>query len=103
MPSFRAQLNITALRPGHAPEAVMESAVAALEKAHHVEGNQLDIVAGVPRITLRYTVAESGWDQEIATACASAALMRAAVERVALSERLVVLRRIRGRWSPVNR
>ena len=50
MPSFRATLQITGLRPGHAPEEVMDMAVAAVGAAHVVEANQLDIVAGTPRI-----------------------------------------------------
>ena len=98
MPSFRAQLNIVSLRPG----PVMEAAVESLAARHHVEANQLDIVAGTPRITLRFTVGDDEWDGETRRACESAARMRAAVEAVAVAERLVVLRRIRGRWSPMR-
>ncbi|GER22817.1 hypothetical protein NCCP1664_13140 [Zafaria cholistanensis] len=101
MPSFRAQLNIVGLRPGQRPEAVMETAVAAISARHHVEANQVDIVAGIPRITLRFTVEEPKRDAENRTARESAALMRAAVEAVAATERLAVLRRVRGRWVPV--
>ena len=101
MPSFRAQLNIVGLRPGHRPEAVMDTAVAALAGRHHVEANQLDIVAGIPRITLRFTVEELERDVENSTARESAALMRAAVEAVAVTQRLAVLRRVRGRWMAV--
>ncbi|MFJ6416760.1 hypothetical protein [Paeniglutamicibacter sp. NPDC091659] len=96
MPSYRAQLNIMGLRPGHAPEAVMDAAVAALAERHHVDANQLDVVAGVPRITVRYTVEDDG--QPDARGIESAALMRASVERVAVTEKLVVLRRVKGRW-----
>ena len=101
MPSYRAQLNITGLRPGNAPEAVMDTAVDSLAAAHHVDANQLDVVAGVPRITVRYTVEEDG--NPDMRAVASAAAMRAAVERVAVSEKLVVLRRTRGRWMTLRR
>lgn len=101
MPSYRAQLNIMGLRPGNAPESVMESAVAALANGHHVDANQLDIVAGTPRITVRYTVEDDG-NPDI-QALSSAALMRAAVESVALSEKLVVLRRTKGRWIVLRR
>lgn len=79
----------------------MESAVAALAERHHVEANQLDIVAGVPRITLRFTVDDDEWANEVRNAREAAARMRVAVESVAVTERLAVLRRIRGRWSPV--
>ncbi|WP_417234905.1 hypothetical protein [Arthrobacter sp.] len=101
MPSFRVQLNILALRPGHRPEAVMDAAVAALGTRHHVEANQLDIVGGVPRITLRFTVEEEEYDADARAARSAAALMRAEVEQVARTRDLVVLRRARGRWSPV--
>ncbi|MGL3807612.1 hypothetical protein ACSYDW_16115 [Paeniglutamicibacter sp. R2-26] len=101
MPSYRAQLNIMGLRPGHAPEAVMDSAVAALAERHHVDANQLDVIAGVPRITVRYTVDDDG--RPDATGIESAALMRAAVESVAVSEKLVVLRRVKGRWVVLRR
>ncbi|PQZ86701.1 hypothetical protein CQ018_18655 [Arthrobacter sp. MYb227] len=101
MPSYRAQLNIMGLRPGHAPEAVMKVAVASLAEHHHVDANQLDVVAGIPRITVRYTVEDDG--QPDAQAIESAALMRAAVEGVSVSEKLVVLRRTKGRWTIVRR
>ena len=99
MPSFRAQLNILSLRPGNRPEAVMDAAVASVAARHHVEANQLDIVAGVPRITLRFTVEEEEYDADLRAARSAAALMRAAVEEVAATQRLVVLRRVRGRWT----
>jgi hypothetical protein len=38
-----------------------------------------------------------------ARAIASAAAMRAEVETVAVTEKLVVLRRTRGRWKPLRR
>lgn len=79
----------------------MDSAVAALAAGHHVDANQLDVVAGVPRITVRYTVEEDG--NPDARAIASAAAMRAAVEKVGVTEKLVVLRRTRGRWITLRR
>lgn len=101
MPSYRAQLNIMGLRPGHAPQAVMDTAVASLAERHHVDANQLDVIAGVPRITVRYTVEDDG--QPDVHGIESAALMRAAVERVAITEKLVLLRRTKGRWVVLRR
>jgi len=101
MPSFRASLKIIGLRPGNAPEAVMSTAVAALGSMHLVEANQLDIVAGVPRITLRFTVEASQDDVENRQARDAGASMRHAVESVALTEGLHVLRRRQGKWIPV--
>lgn len=99
MPSFRAQLDILGLLPGHAPEAVMDSAEAALGAAHLVEAKQLDVVAGVPRITLRFLVEETDDETGAGQAVQAAVNMRHAVERVATVGRLRVLRRRRNRWE----
>ncbi|MGJ3191360.1 hypothetical protein [Paenarthrobacter sp. FR1] len=101
MPSFQTKLKITGLKPGNAPESVMTAAVEALETRHHVEANQLDIVGGVPQISLRFTVNDRDYSGENDEARASAAMMRDAVERVAVTGSLYVLRRNRGRWAPV--
>ncbi|MFW0771816.1 hypothetical protein ACLRGI_01445 [Paenarthrobacter nitroguajacolicus] len=101
MPSFQTKLRITGLKPGNPPEAVMAAAVEALETRHHVESNQLDIVGGVPQISLRFTVGDRDYSGENDEARTSAAMMRDAVERVAVTGSLYVLRRSRGRWSPV--
>ncbi|MDR6639766.1 hypothetical protein [Paenarthrobacter nitroguajacolicus] len=101
MPSFQTKLKITGLKPGNPPESVMAAAVEALETRHHVESNQLDIVSGVPQISLRFTVGDRDYAGENDEARTSAAMMRDAVERVALTGSLYVLRRNRGRWSPI--
>src|SRR5688572_6344363 len=101
MPSFQTKLKITGLKPGNTPESVMAAAVEALETRHHVESNQLDIVGGVPQISLRFTVGDRDYSGENDEARTSAAMMRDAVERVAITGSLFVLRRSRGRWSPV--
>ena len=101
MPSFRAQLEILALHPGQRPEAVMDTAVAVLGSLHLVEANQLDIVAGIPRITLRFLVDPADWEAESRQATRAALSMRHAVSEVADVGRLRILRRRRGRWEPV--
>ncbi|MBT2515304.1 hypothetical protein [Arthrobacter sp. ISL-30] len=101
MPSFQTRLKITGLRPGNPPEAVMSAAVEALGTRHHVESNQLDIVAGIPQICLRFMVPAGEYQGENSEARTSAAMMRDAVERVAVTGSLYVLRRTRGKWAPV--
>jgi len=101
MPSFRARLDITGLRPGHAPPAVMEAATDAVGSAHLVEAHQLDVVGGVPRITVRFLVEPGAYDDENRQAMLAAENMRHAVEEVAHTARLAVLRRVRGRWDPL--
>lgn len=101
MPSFQTRLKITGLKPGNPPEAVMAAAVEALETRHHVESNQLDLAGGVPRLNLRFLVDPASYSGENDQARESAAMMRDAVELVALTGTLTVLRRSRGRWAPV--
>lgn len=80
----------------------MEAAVGAVGSAHVVEANQLDIVGGLPRIAVRFTVEPTARDIEDRQALQAAANMRHAVDEVATTARLQVLRRVRGRWDPVG-
>lgn len=102
MPSFRARLQIGDLLPGHAPDEVMARAEAALAATHNVEAKDLEVVARVPRIVLRFTVPESTWGGENRAAAAAGGRMREGVRDVATTGRLEVLRRDRGRWVPVD-
>lgn len=101
MPSFQTRLKVTGLKPGNPPESVMEAAVEALATRHHVESNQLELVGGVPQLHLRFLVEPTEYSGENQQAHESAAMMRDAVERVALTGSLMVLRRNRGRWAPI--
>ena len=101
MPSFQTRRKITGLKPGNPPESVMAAAVEALETRHHVESNQLDLAGGVPQLNLRFLVEPTSYSSENRQALESAAMMRDAVERVAVTGHVMVLRRNRGRWAPV--
>ncbi|MFJ5699121.1 hypothetical protein [Arthrobacter sp. NPDC093139] len=101
MPSFQTRLKITGLKPGNPPEDVMAAAVDALGTRHHVEANQLELAGGVPQLNLRFLVEPTEYSGENHQALESAAMMRDAVERVAVTGSLVVLRRSRGKWAPV--
>ncbi|WP_369046398.1 hypothetical protein [Sinomonas sp. P10A9] len=101
MPSYRAVLQITGLRPGTAPERVMDAAREALGSMRHVEAHQIDVVRGVPQITLRFLVEAENDADERAAARAAALAMQDAVEDVAATGRLQVLVRRRGSWVPV--
>ncbi|AJT42153.1 hypothetical protein [Psychromicrobium lacuslunae] len=98
MPSYRAVLQITGLRPGHAPEVVMKTAIETLSSIHLVEANQLDVVGRVPVITLRFLVETSTDSEEDAQAMAACGQLREAVEQVATTGRLTTLRRRGGKW-----
>lgn len=64
MPSYRVTLDVLDVLPGHAPPEVMDTAVATVRATHVVEADQLDVVAGVPRITVRFTVDAAGREEE---------------------------------------
>ena len=76
----------------------MDMAVAAVAAAHVVEANQLDIVAGVPRITVRFMVAASEYDAENQFARNAALSMAHGVNTVATSGGLRTFRRSAGKW-----
>lgn len=101
MPSFRATIQITGLRPGHAPEEVMDMAVAAVGSGHVVEANQLDIVAGIPRITVRFMVEASEYDAENQLARHAAISLAQGVNEVATTGDLRTYRRSAGKWLTV--
>ena len=79
----------------------MAAAVEALGTRHHVESHQLELAGGVPQLNLRFLVDATAYSGENSQALESAAMMRDAVERVAVTGTLMVLRRNRGRWAPV--
>ncbi|GAB4100857.1 hypothetical protein [Sinomonas halotolerans] len=101
MPSYRAVLQITGLRPGCPPERVMAAAKEAVASVHLVEADQIDIVRGIPQITVRFLVEAANEPEEIAAARRAGLIMQDSVEDVATTGRLQVLRRSRGRWLPV--
>lgn len=92
MPSYRAILPIGAVHPGHGPEEVMDSAVAAVSSVATVEHTDIQILSGVPQIVVRFHLDDD------AAARTTAAAMRDAVSRVATTGCGRVLLRSGGRW-----
>ncbi|MDY6056066.1 hypothetical protein [Micrococcus sp.] len=101
MPSYRARLEIGDLLPGHRPEEVMDTAEAAVQATHELAAKDIEVVARVPRIVLRFTVPPSHRRAEDEEAAGVAARMAEAVAGVAGVGRTDVLRREGGRWLPV--
>jgi hypothetical protein len=101
VPSFRATIQITGLRPGHAPEEDMDTAEAVVASRHVVEANQLDVVAGGPRITVRFMVEASEYDAENSLARDAAASLQHGVNVVATTTALKAFRRSAGKWLPL--
>lgn len=104
MPSFRAVQEISAARPGHAPDEVLDAAVAAcVASGHAVESRDLEVIAGRARIWVRYTIADSSTNEENLEAWEVANLIRAGVKAVAFGGLAQPYRRIGGRWARVPR
>lgn len=102
MPSFRARLQIGDVLPGHTPPEVMAQAELAVGTTHNVEAKDIEVVARVPRIVLRFTVPESTPGQEVRQALEAGQRMREAVAEVATVGHLEVLLRTGGRWEHVG-
>lgn len=102
MPSYRVQMEILGLRPGHRPEAVLDSAVAAIGENFHVDDRQVDVVAGTARITVRFTVPDASADEERVLAGMAKRAAHEAVDRVAVIGRSWTLLRQGGRWLPAD-
>lgn len=102
MPSYRVQLEIMGLRPGHRPEEVMDTAVAAVAENFHVDARQIDVIAGTPRVTVRYTVPDSSDEEERELALMARDAALEAVNEVAVVGRSWALLRRGGRWLPAE-
>ena len=79
----------------------MDTAVAVVGSAHVVEANQLDVVAGVPRITVRFMVEASEYDAENRLARDAAASLQHGLNAVAVTAALRTFRRSAGKWLPL--
>ena len=101
MPSFRLELEICQLRAGHEPNDVMAAARAALVE-FHVDATDIAVTAGTPRILLRFSVPDSNESDENQAARLAAVHTRDAVDEVAITGQLWVLRRRGGRWLPLG-
>jgi hypothetical protein len=101
VPSFRLELEIGRLRPGHDPNDVMDTAIASLD-GFHVDATDIAVTAGTPRILLRFSVTDSSETEENQVARLAAVHTRDAVDEVAGTGQLWVLRRRGGRWQPLG-
>jgi|GEM_PF-458829 len=95
MPSYRAILPIGDVHPGHGPEEVMDSAVAAVSSIATVEHTDIQILSGVPQIVVRFHIDDDDDAQSVSVA------MQDAVSRVASTGAGRLLLRRGGRWVTV--
>ncbi len=102
MPSFRAGVAITSLRPGRAPSDALHAARAGVAATGVVEDAFVDVEplrrGGLPRVTVRFVVPWSNDAAEDAAAWQTGIDLATATGRVAGWRDLRVSRRTRGRW-----
>ncbi len=96
MPSYRTILTIGALLPGHAPPDVEAAARDAVGGQTTLEAFQVDVVAGEPRVTIRYTGADDAAARDVHER------VRAAVAGVARVRRGLLAKVVSGRSVPVH-
>ena len=96
MPSYRAILPIGDVHPGNGPESVMDSAVVAVSSIATVEHTDIQILAGVPQIVVRFHLDDDGDARFVADA------MKDAVSRVATTGAQRLLLRRGGRWITLS-
>ncbi len=95
VPSFRVILGIGALRPGVHPPTVLPVVAEAVSELATVEASSVELVAGEPRIVIRFTAD----DPEQAVRIAREADATAGAVAQVLSRR--VTKRVGGRWVRV--
>jgi hypothetical protein len=96
MPDYRVTMTIGALRAGVTPDAVLPAAAAGAAELAMVEASDLAIVAGVPRITVRFESDDAELARQIGDHVAAVTDGSAQVLSFRVTER------VRGRWFPVG-
>ena len=92
MPSYRVTMTIGMLGPGVAPDRVLPTAAEAAAELTTVEASDLGIVAGAPRITIRYTAEDAELARQLGEHIAAATSRAAEVLVWRVTER------VKGRW-----
>lgn len=96
MPSYRSILTVTTLHPGHGPREVESAARAAVERSTTLEAFQVEVVAGQPRLTVRFTCADDPEARRVHERTVTAVRTAAAVPAALLA------RVVGGRSVPVR-
>ena len=96
MPSYRVTMTVGMLRGAISPDQVLPTAADAARELTTVEAADLGIVAGAPRITIRYTADDAELARQLGSHVASA------TDAVAEVLQWKVTERMKGRWYVVR-
>ncbi|OUE31564.1 hypothetical protein BFL35_04560 [Clavibacter michiganensis] len=95
MPSYRITMTVGALRPGVDPSAVLPAAADEAARLATLEANDIQVVRGEPRLTVRFTAEDDRSAERIA-----AGVRRRTADLVDV-ERTSITRRDGGAWIRV--
>lgn len=95
MPSYRVRMALGLLRGGD-PAQVLPVAIAEAREHAAVEAGQVDVVRGVPWVTVRFEAA----DDLVASGVGRAVVTR--VDELVVVETSRVTRRFGARWHPLR-
>ncbi|MBP2458318.1 hypothetical protein ABID70_000877 [Clavibacter michiganensis] len=95
MPSYRITMTVGALRPGADPAAVLPAAAAEAARVATLEANDLQVVRGEPRLTVRFTAEDDAAAERVAAA------VRARTAELVHVVRGSITRRDGGVWTRI--
>jgi hypothetical protein len=95
VPSYRITMTVGALRPGVDAPEVLPAAAAEAARVATLEANDLQVVRGEPRLTVRFTAEDDPAAERIAGA------VRARTAQLVDVERGTVTRRDGGAWTRI--
>ncbi|MEA5154327.1 hypothetical protein [Raineyella sp.] len=98
MPSYRAELQISDVRPGHRPGEVLPVAAAATRALAHLDKPDLVMEDRLPWVVVRFSIDPTGRAEEDRRAATIADAVERAVGEVAEVARTRVSRRVKGEW-----
>ncbi|QIS39206.1 hypothetical protein [Clavibacter capsici] len=95
MPSYRITMTVGRLRPGVDPAEVLPAAAAEASRVATLEANDLQVVRGEPRLTVRFTAEDDLAAERVA------GQVRARTADLVDLERTSITRRDGGAWIRV--
>jgi hypothetical protein len=95
VPSYRITMTVGALRPGTDPAAVLPAAATEAARIATLEANDIQVIRGEPRLTVRFTAEDDPAAERIAAA------VRARTAELVDVPRASITRRDGGAWTRI--
>jgi len=95
VPSYRITMTVGALRPGAEPADVLPAAAREAARLATLEANDIQVVRGEPRLTVRFTADDDPMAERVAAG------IRARTAQLAAVPRASITRRDGGAWTRV--